>query len=255
MPCSLGIGMRARHLAIVGLAVVALAAPARAHAQDVDASSVQTAPNVEAPPASSPAVRLHLRSLRAREIARLYVLRNGAFAFVCASPCTADVAPGSEMQVTLTGDNGEAHAFVLPGDLGPEIDIVVKPASIAPVVGGIVMMGSGGGLALLGLLFVALGSVVEAAPNADTEKAQDLQTAGYVVIGVGAAVALGGLVWLTQRSREPRVTGFPHRQGSSATYGRHDTLLGDLAVFERRPAANPTALPAAFMPLQLRFTF
>lgn len=96
--------------------------------------------------------------------------------------------------------------------------------------------------------------MAEIAPNGNRERAQDVKTAACVFIGVGAAAALGGLIWLTQRSREPRVTGTRIAKGASAVYGRHDTLLGDVALLGARDA-GAIALPPAVMPLHLRFTF
>lgn len=217
------------------------------------AASAQTAPPVV--PAGGGAVRVHVRSYKDKGTARIFIKRgDGTYTFVCASPCTADVPVNSELRATLANNDDEPHTFVVPGDLGPEVDLEVRPASAGPLIGGIVMMGSGGALVLSGLLFLALSDVrYSTSSTVYNQSTQDsYKTIGYVFMGLGAAVAVGGLVWLLTRSHEPKVLDSPHRE--PAVYGRGETLLGDMAVAKRR---NETliATPPPFTPLELTFTF
>ncbi len=69
-------------------------------------------------------------------------------------------------------------------------------------------------------------------------------------LGLGAACAAGGLIWLLTRSHEPKVDGAPHFQG---TYGRRETVLGDVALQKPRDPAT-TILPTG-APFELSFSF
>jgi len=109
------------------------------------------------------------------------------------------------------------------------------------------MMGTGGAVAILGLLCIAVASSASNVRGAD-----DLQTAGIVITGIGAVSAGAGLLWLSTRSHEPRITEKQHRPGSRV-YGRNETLLGDVASARPRDPASAIAAPAT--PLRLGFTF
>lgn len=221
-------------------------------------ASAQEAPPAAPPAAASspaaagPPVRVHLGTYKRKGTARLFIHRaDGSYAFVCESPCTADMAAHSEVRVTLANNDEEPHTFGIPADLGSEIDVEVRPASVGPLVGSIVLMGSGGALALSGALFVALSDVRYPSTNGGTSTRDSYKTVGFVLIGLGAATAVGGLIWLLSRSHEPKVEGAPHR--APDVYGRRDTLLGDVALQKPRDATT-TALPS-LAPFELSFTF
>ena len=76
------------------------------------------------------------------------------------------------------------------------------------------------------------------------------KTIGVVLLGLGAAAAVGGLVWLLTRSHEPKVEGAPHYPD---VYGRRDTVLGDVAVLKPRDPTTAIFPPAT--PFELRFAF
>lgn len=229
-------------LAILGVATMGLwSAPALA----------QQAPAPVA--AAAPPVRVHLGTYRNKGTARLYIQRtDGSYTFVCASPCTADMAAHSELRVTLGSNEDEPHTFEVPADLGSEIDVQVRPASAGPLVGSIVLMGSGGALILSGAIMVAL-SDIRLSTASGRSVTDSYKTIGLVMMGVGAATAVGGLVWLLTRSHEPKVEGAPHRDRAPDVYGRGETLLGDVAAQKARDAASTLPTPAT--PLELRFTF
>jgi hypothetical protein len=212
-------------------------------------AAAQEAPQEAAPVASSvPVVRIHFRTYHGKQHARVYAHRaDDSWAVVCDAPCTIDSPVGTELRITIGNYEEEPHTFVVPGDVGPEMDLEIKPASIAPLVGGIVMMGTGGAVAFVGLIAIAIANAEHSLRGAD-----DLQTVGIVVTGVGVATAAGGLLWLVNRSHEPRTNEKPHRPGSRV-YGRNETLLGDVAA--ARPRDLTSAVPAAVAPLRLGFTF
>lgn len=226
------------------LASVALTA-GRASAQETT-EAVQVVPAPVATPAR--VVRLHFRTYRDRQHAQVYAHRpDDSWAVVCDVPCTIDSPVGTELRVTIGGYDDEPHGFTVPGDVGPEMDVEVKPASVGPLVGGIVMMGAGGAVAVVGLLCIAVANSASNVHGAD-----DLQTFGIVVTGIGAVSAGAGLLWLSTRSHEPRTTEKQHRPGSRV-YGRNETLLGDIASARPRGPASVIAAPAT--PLRLGFTF
>lgn len=168
-------------------------------------------------------IRVHVRTYNGKGSARAYLHRaDGSYTMMCTAPCTVDVPANSELRVTLNDNDEEPHTFTIPSDQGPEVDLEVRPASVAPLVGGIVMMGSGGAFILSGLLFVAVADLGESSGSAFTRSSTEgYEVAGYVCIGLGAAAAVGGLVWLLTRSKEPRVQGWPHRPDG---YGRSGAL-------------------------------
>jgi hypothetical protein len=240
-------------LTALALTVGAVFMPSAASAQAAQAA--QSAPAV---PAGGGAVRVHVRTFKDKGTARLFIRRpDGTYDFVCASPCTADMPVNSVLRATLANNDDEPHTFVVSGDLGPEVDLEVRPASAGPLIGGIVMMGSGGALVLSGLLLVAISGIDYTTRTTSSNTAAALsgtyKTIGYVFMGLGAAVAVGGLVWLLTRSHEPKVLDSPHR--APDVYGRAETLLGDVAVAKRRDATTATTSAPAVTPLELRFTF
>jgi hypothetical protein len=252
--------MKRRSLATATVLALALSA-ADATAQQ---QAAPVAPVAPAGPTAGPApVRLHLRTLKNKSAARMSIHRaDGSYTLVCASPCTADVPGGSELRVTLGNDDDDPHTFVLPTDLGSELDLEVRPPSVGPLVGSIVLIGSGGALVLSGLAFIALADVAggsisaSSASTSATHKSisDTYKTTGYVMIGIGAAAAVAGFVWLLARSHEPQVSESPHREPD--VYGRRETLLGDVAVATPcDPTSAARALPAPFTPLQHGFSF
>jgi hypothetical protein len=239
--------MKRRHLAVIStVAALALAMSA------VDASAQEAA--------APPAVRVHVRTLKNKGTARLYIHRaDGSYTLVCASPCTADLPGNSELRVTLANKDDEPHTFTLPSDLGSEVDLEVRPASSGPLIGSIVLLGSGGVFMLTGLAFIALSDFAHSGISGTTSAARDqdlastYKTTGFVMLGLGAAAAVAGFVWLVSRSHEPQVIDAPYREREPGVYGRRETVLGDVALGRPRDPTSDTPLP--FTPLQYGFSF
>jgi hypothetical protein len=132
--------------------------------------------------------------------------------------------------------------------MGQEVDIEVKGPSVGALVGGIVMLGSGGALMLSGLVLIAISDT-----RSGFIKYDDYSTAGYVCIGIGAGVAIGGLILMLTRSHEPRVEGDPHRPGANYYYGREATFVADTA--SAKPRDPTTAIPPPAVAPILNFAF
>lgn len=191
---------------------------------------------------------MRFRTYRDRGRARVFVRTvQGAYAFVCTSPCTADLPPGAELRTTLGDDDEDPRDISVPNDLGPDVDVEVKPASKGALVGGIIMTSIGG-------VFLLIGTVLTAAANdarsASAERA--LTTGGVVCLVLGAGLAIPGILLMTNRSREPRVRTDPHRRGHE--YSREDTLLMDVAT-ARRADPSTGVVPVAVTLLRLGFSF
>jgi hypothetical protein len=223
--------------------------------------AAQPAPSTAAPPPpGSGAVRVHLSTEKNKGTARLYIHQKDGYVLVCSSPCTADIPINSEMRVTLNNNDDEPHTFTITGESGPEIDLQVKPASLGPMIGGIVAMGAGGALALSGLLFLALAGLEEDTPTSGStstqlqkDTADTYRATGWVCIVLGGAAAVTGLVVLTTRSKEPRTGERPYKEQAPPTiYGRNETMLGDVAALRPREAMP---FKPAFTPLKYGFTF
>jgi hypothetical protein len=183
---------------------------------------------------------LALRTLKNKGTARLYIHRaDGSYTLVCASPCTADLPGNSELRVTL--------------------------ANKGPLIGSIVLLGSGGVFMLTGLAFIALSDFAHSGLSGTTSASRDrdlastYKTTGFVMLGLGAAAAVAGFVWLLSRSHEPQVIDAPYREREPGVYGRRETLLGDVALAKPRDPtsldASPTPSLPPFTPLQYGFSF
>ncbi len=272
--------MKLERLACVAVVTgcLALARPASAQSADPPASPPAAPASVTEPAPAAPApdaqpaapqsaapapgrVRLHVRTLREKtpHTARVFIKGPGdTYSLVCATPCSAEVPAGAEMRVTFDDHDDEPHAFVLSPELGSEVEIEVRPASKAPLIGGIVMMGSGGLLAALGALYVAMADKLGKPQGNNSffqvDTSDAYRKAGYIVIGIGAAVSTVGLIWFLTRSHEPRLVETPLRAPPRPqAYGRSETLASDVASGKRRDEASLG--PAPFTPVQWGFTF
>lgn len=202
-------------------------------------------------PVPSGVVRIHLRTFKDKGTARAHVHRaDGSYALLCASPCTADVPPKSELRITLDDNEDAPHTVVVLASGGSDMDLEVRPAAAGPLAGSIVMMAAGGACVLAGLWFVALGNLGSSSTGVG-RIFEPSKTYGYVTIGIGAALAVGGLVWLSARSHEPQVKDSPPR--GPEIYGRRDTLLGDVAVAKPRDASRLAPTPP--VPLEYSIAF
>ena len=261
---------------LAGLAAVATAFAITLGASDASAQTPnQPPPTPTQPPSATPtqppppsaaaaaapnAVRLHITTEKNKGKAHIYIHRaDGTWPAVCSTPCTADVPVNSELRAVYNDYDDDPHTFTVTGELGPEVDLEVKPASIGALIGGIVMMGAGGAFVLSGLLFLALADVNSSLDQTTssstgstykTDVSSTYKTFGYVCIGVGAAAAVGGLILLLTRSHEPRTFDKPYRP--TEAYGRESTFLSDVAAAKRQ---DPTTLKPAFAPLTYTFSF
>ncbi len=239
-----------RGVIAAGMGLTMLLGASAARADEAPAATPATAGQAAAPQAAAHAtapaarpqgtVRLHVRSYKEDVPARLFVAAaNGAYAFVCQAPCTADVYPGTPLRVTI-GDSDEGHDFTMTGTPGNDVDLVVRPASKGPIAGGVVMLSFGGITALVGMVLAAAGA----------QSGRDgTATAGWICLGIGGGLTAGGIALIASRSREPRIR-TNERAPSGATASRADLFSGDLASL--RP---PSPIAPAFAPLSFGGTF
>ena len=193
-------------------------------------------PQTTAPVPAPGAVRLHFHMLKDKGRARIAVRTvQGGYAFVCGTPCVADLPPGAELRVTLATSDDEdedAHLMSVPRDLGSDVDIEIKPASKGGLVGGIIMTSIGGFFALIGVVLLAV------AGDEKSNSKTGLVTGGLVCLVLGAGLGIPGVLLISNRSREPRVKSDPYKRDNDERISREDSLL-----------------PVAHTPLRLGFSF
>lgn len=233
---------------LVASSLFVLAAPAAADDKpnvtiETTPQPAQPQPQIQMPaqPAMAGAVRLHFRTVRPKDHADLYELRGEQAVFVCSSPCDAAVPVGAAMRVVFAGNREEPHDFVMTGEDGGEVDLQVRSPSKGAVAGGVVMIASGGIVAFVGLILVAV--------SADTKSSThvDLTTSGLVCLLGGGALTAGGIVLIANRSREPRLEHEPH-----GIRDRAGTFQSDTLVAKARDQLTP---PVPATPLGFSFAF
>lgn len=226
------------------------AAPAAAPA-DAPASTAPAGPAASTAPAPG-RVRVHLRTLREKKahVARLYIKNDGKYSVVCVSPCTSELPVNSELRVTFDDVEDEPHTFVLGPEVGSDVEIEVRPASKAPVIGGAVMMGSGGLLALFGLYYLAQAADEPKDDGFLTVNREEVyRKVGYIFLGLGAATSVTGLIWFLTKDNEPRITKTPLEAPRPQAYNRLTTVLGDAAFAKPRDATSVLGVSAPVTPL------
>lgn len=229
--------------AVIGLAGAALVfgagtASAQEPLSPPPAQPGQVAPSSPMTATRGSTVRVHVHAYKDR--AAQLATRPGpdaAWTPVCDVPCTVILPTANEYQVTL--GESEQHLFGLSPDAGREVDLEVRPASKGQLAGGIVMTSLGGVTALVGVMLLALQSAMDSAVSSGGSSGSDeVGVAGWGCLGVGSAVAIGGIVLITSRSTEPRVNQSPY--GARAAGNR--ALFEDAASNRRRELpATPSA--------------
>jgi len=226
----------------------------------------QSAPPPSAPPAAAPApaaapqvvqgapagtLRLHFHTYREKGSARVYSRQgDGRFGFVCATPCTADIPANTPLRVTYNDHEDDPKDFDAGNRVGDEIAVEVKGPSLAPVIGGAIMMGVGGASVISGIILVALSDDLKS----NVFGTDYTKTLGYVTIGVGAALTIAGVVWFATRSSEPRIDAYPYRgdrdeddrgRDRRRRRSRAESFLEDEALAKPRDPLAPMAPAAA----------
>jgi|GEM_PF-2186302 len=210
-------------------------------------------------PAAPGNVRLHFHTPRDKGMAHVYTRQvDGRYALVCAAPCTADIPVGAQLRITYGDSEEEAHELGVSGALGSEVDVEVRGPSVAPVIGGTILMGVGGILLVTGAVLVAIGRDSSLADRAGVD------VLGIVCMGFGVGSGVAGLVWLLSRSHEPRVRAEPYaddpyrghdrdRDRRRKRRNRAETFLGDEASAKPVDALAPVGPSAT--PLRFGFSF
>ncbi len=228
------------------------AAPPPGAASSPPASAASAAPApmpVPAPPVIVPApreggapasggIRLRMKAYRPKDTARLYrQVGPEQFAFVCNSPCRAELPEGTNLRAVLN-DGDEPHDFTLNGRNGEELDLEVRPASRGALAGGIVLTSLGGVTFLVGIILTALGA------SHATDRTDDLLLPGLITLGAGGGLTIGGLVMLSNVSKEPRVRQEPRDRFEHDEERRSDREIS--ASLPRVPGARVPVLGFAF---------
>ena len=161
-------------------------------------------------PSTHGQVRVHIRSRGEEPPAHVYVRseEHGA-RLLCTTPCTTHVAQGDQLHVTYGADEDDkgTDLTVLAAD-GEDLDVEVTQRPIAPVVGSIAMI-TAGALAILG-------GIVLAGRQLRSGSESPGAFVPAVLIGTGAAVGIGGLIWLRHQSKGPHLDATPLRSADRA---------------------------------------
>ncbi|MBS2020008.1 MAG: hypothetical protein JST00_44515 [Deltaproteobacteria bacterium] len=205
-------------------------------------------------------VRLHFHTFREKGTARIYSRQaDGRYGFVCATPCTADIPAHTPLRVTYNDREDDPKDFDAGPRVGEELAVEVKAPSAGPVIGGAILMGVGGASILSGVILVALAEDL----RDNIISASGYRSVGFVTIGIGAALAIAGIVWFTGRSHEPRIEAYPSRGGDDRyddrerdrrrRRSRAETFLEDQALAKPVDPLAPIAPAAA--PVGWSFAF
>lgn len=150
--------------------------------------------------------------------------------------------------MTYGSEADEGHDFTMVGNPGDDVDVEVRPPSKGALAGGIVLLSVGSVTALIGLLFVALGS------TSGVSNREDYKTGGWVATGIGAGLTVAGIVLLMNRSKEPRITENEHAPNKSELPNNKAHLFrSDIASL--KPADPWSSAAPAIMPFQYSISF
>ncbi len=161
------------------------------------------------------------------------------------------------MRVTYNDHEDDPHDFDSSARVGEELAVEVKGPSAAPVIGGAIMMGVGGVSIISGVVVVALADDTKSSGILYTK--DELKTIGYVTIGIGAAIAIAGVIWFATKSSEPRIDAYTYRgeerydERGRRRRSRADVFLDDQANAKPHDPLAPVA-PAS-TPLGWSFAF
>ena len=140
--------------------------------------------------------------------------------------CVADVAPGSQVLITV-GNREQRHPVIVPDDPGAELEIrILPPDRTEQRSGAIALFVVGGAAAVGGFFAYELASIGGASGT----------TVPAVVMLGGIALVVTGIFVIATGPREP-VIELGQRLAPRAV--RRDDALGDLAVARRREASSP----------------
>jgi hypothetical protein len=147
-------------------------------------------------------VRVHFSTPRNSLEAKLWARRgsDSNYTLVCAAPCKADIPAGTPLRATITDHEDEPYDFTLSNEQAREVDIVARRGGRGALAGGIVMTSVGGLGVLVGIIFTAFS--FGAFPGGNESA---LRTAGLISLGIGGALAVGGVAIIVTRSYEPVV--------------------------------------------------
>lgn len=149
-----------------------------------------------------PAVAAHLRAKQSGVAKVFHVTNEGGLALVCVAPCEAQLPPGARLRATWN-DGDAGHDFTLAGAAGEDVDVAVGAPKRGALAAGIVLTSLGALTMLVGGIVAARGENGSLGPGA---KPEDLRPVGWVTLGIGTAITIGGVALIFGSSTEPRVS-------------------------------------------------
>jgi hypothetical protein len=178
-------------------------------------------------PQGSPPVWVHIDGSEADRLEVKAAGDQDEWSPVCTTPCDRPVPAGYSYRIA--GDSIRTSSpFTIDPQQGGRQTLVVSEASRGAFVLGIVGMGVGAGGIVVGLSVAFVGAVGAGLSEHGTSAYQsdrNIETAGWVVTGIGAAAVAGGLVLLLTNVRTGVSQGPTTSQGASAAPPRVSTSL------------------------------
>lgn len=201
-----------------------------------------------APPPAGGTVLLHIES--PRKVNLMYRPPGGAYDLGCESPCDKMMPLQGDYKLFANGVQ-PSDEFTLKGNPGDRVVLQVNPGSRGTMIAGWVIFGIGGSVALVGLLVMAVGALVNSTARIGSTSAS---TSGDSIVATGGIMALVGLAGIGAGL----VLAVPniHTHFEQEVYGRAQASsddrwmrLPDWREAPRSGAGTPLEAPPLMVPL------
>ena len=153
------------------------------------------------------ATTVHFSTPPGGTVAKVYTdIGQDRWQFVCATPCKAEVDPGTKLRIVLGDHDDDSSEVTIANDLGTDIDVIARRGGRGAVALGIVLTSVGGLTFLIGALLAAV------AKHDDS-----LKTGAYVCLFGGGGMTAGGIALIAGRTWEPSIRQESHEGSRWAT--------------------------------------
>lgn len=153
------------------------------------------------------ATTVHFSTPPGATVAKVYTdVGQGRWQFVCATPCKAEVDPGTHLRIVLGDHDDDSGEVVIANDLGSDVDVIARRGGRGAVALGITMTSVGGLVLLVGALLAAV-----------AKHDDDAKTGAYICLAGGFGMTAGGIGLIVGRTWEPSIRQESHEGSRWAT--------------------------------------